>query len=679
MRKGKILFLFSFILFIFIFSGCGAKKSSEAELKYIVGYEDLTFEDRILNINVNYDISEFDFFSKTIVSDKAIKEFYSDIELKNKVTPTTLQVGTNTYYLKVISEDERNFTSYQINVKRLNRFTITFPSNENYSFTDVNGGELNNIVDENQDLEFKLNVNEQYDYTVYLNETIINPVNEIYSIRSIKSNLTINVNLTDRNYSISYPEYSTRIGYTISSYLINEILPVNVEYGESVCFRVQLQENYEITNGGSFVVKANNTLLEEIGSGIFCTPNIYEDTTITEDNSNIIRKAVFFSFPQSEYFDVYVNGVIATNNIDKGANINITIITRDGFLGDYTVNLNSSTFSTCNVGEECSFTINNVVENINMTVDTTNIRRSNHNIEYSIIGEGIIIKGIDNSNIVTTIEDSSNFSFYIEKMENYKGDYFVSANGVLIESINGIYTINDVKEDIYISINANDLYLEYSIIYPFIREGYQINNNTEGIDLPYYVSPGESISFKIDLKEGYNGEILLYVNQILLNKDENGLYNITDINENIEISIDNSSLTRTQYSVNFNSLENDKYYINSYQEGTLESVYHGDDFYFIVNYKDGYVGNYNIVSDYEINCNEENLCIAENITSMLNVSIDDSLIQLDVFAINFDRENQAFSILDVENNVLPYNINYGESLDFKVNIDTFLYEGSIKV
>ena len=149
----------------------------------------------------------------------------------------------------------------------------------------------------------------------------------------------------------------------------------------------------------------------------------------------------------------------------------------------------------------------------------------------------------DKYTIIPTEESTSivkaggSYSFSIELAEGYtKGESFaVKANDVvLIEDENGIYTVEDIQNDIILTAEGIEGKPTVSLT---SGEGYSLTP-CDGSESP--VEEGGSYSFSIELAEGYTkGEnFAVKANDVVLTADENGVYTIENITEDQIVTVE---------------------------------------------------------------------------------------------------------------------------------------------
>ena len=98
----------------------------------------------------------------------------------------------------------------------------------------------------------------------------------------------------------------------------------------------------------------------------------------------------------------------------------------------------------------------------------------------------------------------------------------------------------------------------------------------------------ESVSFRVNVLEGYEGNVEVLVNGTLL-LSQDGVYKVENITENITIVV--NGISKKAYTVNFPGGENGYKLVNvDGIDFTLDSIEHGESFSFKINILEGYEG-----------------------------------------------------------------------------------------
>lgn len=689
-KKIKIIFYLSFLL-VFLVSGCTSRgeKSDLCNLDFVVETQNVVIRDKIIDIIVDYEVETYDYKNKLIISEKATTGIYLTIELKTKVEQMNLQIGENEYFLKITAEDGKTFKTYKINIYRLNQFNVNYSLSDQYEFTALDGETLKTKIKENEDLFFKVDVEEGLDVVVRINNVEVVSQGGVYSKLNVNANLIITAELIQRSFQIQFPEYAARNGYDIrilsgSEYIVP--LPnLNFNYGEDLSFKVYPKTDFE----GSFIIFNNNVGIEgcTLSSGqVFCDIyNIKNKVVITVDDSNIKRKLFPVIFQQDERIQIKDSlGNIIGSNVNKGEDFTFEIEIKEGYLGSIGVTINGGTKGICNVGDLCERTVSKAhlesLKKLEIEIDYSNLRESIHEINFTVQGEGAFFIPVEGETLPTSVLDAQSFAFKIQLIEGYEGNFNVTARGDIIVPIGEIYTIDNVSGYVTVLLDTSGLVIKHLIQLPEISNmiGYEILP-LEGKTLPTSIVDGESFSFYVNLLEGYKGTLIIKINGNVVEKIDD-MYTINNINEGLQITVEGASIIT--FDVTYSG-DKQKFEIIAYENNYIDEIEYGNNLYFIINIINGYEGTFsqrissNLVE--EVSCDQNNLCLIENIKRNVTVYIDTGGLQLSKMAISLPELSDIYLISDEEDNILPLSVEYGSQLSFKVTINSDFYQGDLIV
>ena len=174
------------------------------------------------------------------------------------------------------------------------------------------------------------------------------------------------------------------------------------------------------------------------------------------------------------------------------------------------------------------------------------------------------------------------FKFKVNAVEGYDlSGADIKANGTKLQpDSNGVYTVTDIFEDITITVGGV-VKKEYKISVDDTLPAHISINPLQ--DYTFYVEHGDDFKFIIDIRDdGYNASNLtVYANSLPLSA-ENGVYTISNITNDIELSLE---ITKYTYDIlydnsqNFDVVPEDEYSFN---------VSHGSDFKFMIKLDEGY-------------------------------------------------------------------------------------------
>lgn len=182
-------------------------------------------------------------------------------------------------------------------------------------------------------------------------------------------------------------------------------------------------------------------------------------------------------------------------------------------------------------------------------------------------------------NYLSKIYFGKKFEFTVSPNEGYDlAGAVVKINGQKLNAVNGVYTIQQVKEDIKITVEGV-VVKTYKITYAESNGRYTIEPATK--DDVKNVAHGGSFNFKVELSEGcWADELKVYI-QYAGETDKNELnatddvYTINNITKDLTIIVE--GVNQNKYTVSYN--EEKGYEINP-AEGYSFTVAHSGDFIF---------------------------------------------------------------------------------------------------
>ena len=138
----------------------------------------------------------------------------------------------------------------------------------------------------------------------------------------------------------------------------------------------------------------------------------------------------------------------------------------------------------------------------------------------------------------TTVEEGGSFRFQvlIDSDNGYSATSAVKANGVSLEAVDSVYTIENITEDQVITIEGVHK-AQYEVKFPENPQGYSVEIQNEGNTTVDY---NGSVSFKLVIDEAYNESVpVVKANGgAALGKDELGVYTIANIQDDITVTVE---------------------------------------------------------------------------------------------------------------------------------------------
>lgn len=325
------------------------------------------------------------------------------------------------------------------------------------------------------------------------------------------------------------------------------------------------------------------------------------------------------------------------------------------------------------------------------------INLTNDEIEFNISNSEVVIRAkfVLDGTIKYTITWEQSENFEIIPLEGYssqvdlRGEFKfkvtpsvgydlsgadVKANGAKLTPVAGVYTINNIADDIEITVGG------------VIKKEYKV---TVGTDLPqgieiipegsqtWNVEYGDAFEFAINItKNGYNEEgIKVYSNGVLINA-EDGVYTISNITSNINITLD---ITKYEYDVTCNQTEGfDLIPEDGYNED-LYVVPYGGQFKFRLELLDGYVAQ-NLQVFAQVNSNSVQLYAdGKGVYSIENVIGDVVIIVNGISKATYDITCISGHYDIIPQNGYDFIVEHGENFRFTIQVHEGYTYSNLKV
>lgn len=148
--------------------------------------------------------------------------------------------------------------------------------------------------------------------------------------------------------------------------------------------------------------------------------------------------------------------------------------------------------------------------------------------------EGGLIQEINGYNANAVVSGGS-YQFKLTIEEDYqKSVPVVTANGKVLSSSDGVYTIFDITQDQKIEITG--IQKSYYKVELPVQEGFYLLSQ-QGYEAGR-IAYGEDYKFRLELKDGYEkSPVQVYVDGSVLGADENGVYTIADIKSDKKVTV----------------------------------------------------------------------------------------------------------------------------------------------
>ncbi|KAK8835444.1 hypothetical protein M9Y10_004548 [Tritrichomonas musculus] len=559
---------------------------------------------------------------------------------------------------KLIDKNGSEIKAFKIEVKDSKIIAVVDTSNnplENYKLTNSSGVEIKNfkLVLENiavEEIETVKYLSELKFYVVPrkghhtsnlkvsvdpVNSADINYIDGGYTLSMIQGDFYVNVSdVGKNNYKVSFEGDGAEF-YNSSNIKINN---VSLQYGSSYEFKIQSTTGYDV--GSGYMLHMYNPL--------------NPDDRVTINNRYTTRSE-----------DV-TSGNLNDGEDESGNPIAGTTLSESGRL---------------------TYQITNLQDNIVIHIE--DVAKNKYNVLFPSV-QGIEFVSNDSTEII----HGGTFSFKIKELEGYTiKNIKVWANSDVIELINGQYTINNIINDIVISVEGVQS-IKVDFKFQYIK-GVIYKDTNDGIlstlDI-LKVNNGSSYSFKVDLSSDYSdslSEMNVYANReknvvvdgketISLVKEKiddiRGVYTVNNITESTTITVENVKIN--SYTVKLTDTTGIEY-LDRYGDkklGKEESVNHGEAFSFMINPIKGFIGSDVIVTAKGQNTDKVQLTAIDGVYTVENVQSDYTIVVENVSKAIYKVEVRLLdgvNLLDDSGNKLSTSltVKHGDDLSFRLSLD----------
>ncbi|MDR1628257.1 MAG: hypothetical protein LBR79_05735 [Oscillospiraceae bacterium] len=531
------------------------------------------------------------------------------------------------------------------------KYNIHFPtSTEGIKFAKEPSEDIKETETAEYLSEFKFHVIPRKGYHTVNLKVTVDPVNNAdikyidggYTLNMIQGDFSINVaDVGKNNYKIVFEGDGAEF-YNSSNIKINN---VSMEYNGNYEFKIQSSSGYDI--GGGYVLHMYNPL--------------NPDDKVTINN-------------RTEEPESMPGGNHLNDGEDDGGNpIEGTTLSESG---------------------RFTYQISNLQDNVVIRIE--NVAKNKYNIFFPSVA-GIECIGESEPESI----HGGNFSFKIKALEGYTiKNIKVRANSDVIELINEKYTVNNIVNDIFISVEGIqstkvDLKFQYvkGTIYKDTDNGILSTLNI------LKMNNGSSYSFKVDLTADYSdslNKIEVYANRekkkvindletTEMQKEQilsvRGIYTVNNITENTTVTVENAEIN--SYKVKLTETTGvqylDKYGAKEFSKE--EKVDHGDTFSFMVNPVKGFVGSAVVVTAKAQNMDKVQLTAIDGVYTVKNVQSDYTIVVENINKSIYKVEIRLLDgvhLLDNSGNKLSTSLTakHGDDLSFRLSLDE-AYSNSI--
>ncbi len=413
-----------------------------------------------------------------------------------------------------------------------------------------------------------------------------------------------------------------------AGYTIVPIDDWSVAFGDSFSFRLVVAEGFDVDD---MVVKANNKVVVDT-DGVYTIGNVTSNIVISVHN--VVSRNMYTITLPSERVG-YAIDCLNDLAVYEGEDFSFRVTMLEGYTNkDVVVRAN-----------------NEVIENIDGKYTIHNVSQNMHIAIYGVkpISFDIVLDCDDHDILPATYLTKNygeSYSFVLNCLEKYNFDHLVvTCNGEELVAVDGVYTIENIKSDMYIVVGGYT-YNEYTITF----EESTLYTIT-GISNSYHY--GDIATFYIALHDAYdlNKLVVKYNDEMI--EPTNGAYHV-EVKSNGVIEI--SSIVKKVLTITAISGEG---YVITPDSSTVE---YGDDLDFMVEIVDGYdATSYTImINDTPYDYTTRSI---SNITENIKISI-----------VDLKKKNCKITLVPCSGitfKTLPNVVEYGSTIeiDFEVHED----------
>ncbi len=471
-----------------------------------------------------------------------------------------------------------------------------------------------------------------------VNSADIDYIDGGYTLSMIQGDFYINVsNVGKNNYKVSFEGDGAEF-FNSSNIKVNN---VSVQYGSSYEFKIQSADGYDV--GSGYILHMYNPL----------NPN---------DRVTINNRYNENSKNQAD------GGHLNDGEDNEGNPIIGTALSESGRL---------------------TYQISNLQDN--MVIRVEDVAKNRYNIFFpSVLGIEFTNMSDDSKEVI----HGGTFSFKIKELEGYTiKNVKVWANSNAVDLINGQYTINDIINDIVISVDGVqstkvDFKFQYinGVIYKDTNDGILSTLDT------LKINNGSSYSFKVDLSADYSDSLdkmEVYANRekkevidgnettkVVKEKiqDIRGIYTVQNITESTTITVEKVEIN--SYNIKLTETTGIEY-LDKYGDKKLdkeEKISHGESFSFMVNPVKGFIGSDVIVTAKGQNIDKVQLTPIDGVYTIDNVQSDYTVVVENVNKAIYKVEVRLLdgvNLLDDSGNKLSTSltVKHGDDLSFRLSLD----------
>ncbi|MGN1043865.1 MAG: hypothetical protein ACI4PR_03585 [Acutalibacteraceae bacterium] len=378
----------------------------------------------------------------------------------------------------------------------------------------------------------------------------------VFELKSVSKNQVISGKIEKNKCKVSFnldKEYPEALTYKYESQPLGGSRQVEVDYGESVEFSVEILEKYNRSDYRIMLFEKGST---ENGKELNLVNNIYSISNITGDKDVRVENIEINKYSinlvkndAAEYLDSNNSSVYGVQTVEYNGNYIFELRANEGYSIGESVQVmcmsengtkkaltpdKSGKYKLSNVKEDFIINILNV-DDIYYTVTLVPTEGVTYvNDKDAVINEAVKVKHGSNFEFGVNVDDAyddSKAGMYIVindgKSQNLRAQILYS----------GRYTINNITEDASIKV-GNIRKNTYTVTLNKVEGMDFYDGSNKIISGDNTVSHGDSLSFKVNLYPAYsdsNVKIMLGTQE--LSVDDSGFYTVKNVIENKIVTV----------------------------------------------------------------------------------------------------------------------------------------------
>lgn len=464
------------------------------------------------------------------------REYGTTIEDSGSFRYTLSNVqGPITVSIENVGKDEYN-VYFPINI-----VGIQFYDNENNKITHPL------TVAHGSSLEFRIIADEGYNINnaiVTANLSVIELKNGKYTIDSIKSDTTVNVEgVVPSQVSVKL-KYTDGVIYTdLNDNELSTLDNIKVEYGGTFSFKVSLSDLYN-QSANDMKVTADKSSLTYV-RGIYTLSNVTEDTVITVSDVKINTYSIDLTEATGSYYLDSFGQVtlVGVQTVKYGETFSFMVGAQEGYnISNLKVKAKSENGNRIELNAvDGVYTITDINENYVIVVE--NAVKATYRVEMRMTDgvSALDTSGNSLSNQITVTHGSS-LSFSLSLGESYNNSVpIVTVKGKtqVIEPVNGLYTVSDIRNDTIIEVTGVTKNT-YTITLQKTEGVVYKNSRNKDISGSVEVEWNDTFTFRVSLMDAYDASIpVVMVDDKLTLIENGGFYELPNVTGDRTISVKN--------------------------------------------------------------------------------------------------------------------------------------------